>query len=730
MRRSWLGCLLGLFFAVLALSPAAASATVTEQQLNEAIGKAVSYFRGKQQANGSLGANGGLDPAWAFLGLAGAGINAADLRAEAGDASAQEYYLGLWTGPNDSVWTSTGTPQASDYERVIMLANAAGLEPMKLSAEQNMLAKLAGFDKGGFFGTKSDFNQTMFASIALDQLPVPHWLTEQLAQILEANVHEDGGWTYSTVESQAAYERPGEIDLTGAALAGLCGAGRPTSSPAVAKGIAFLESQRSANGQIGNVDSTSWALDGMGACGVKRGSVGWTAGDEHTIEWLLSAQLSEGAWPSGSTANYYATQDALRALAIPGFFAEPPARLNPDEPARRPPLTVASGTEVPVVLSINAGFGQIQLCSTTAPSEATLPEVLAAAQAKSTPAGCVSQFEMGAEGLTSLNGATAKLGGGWKLSLNDGAEHAAASQKIGFGEVIGLRLEEPSALGVSATLLEFEPKTPGQPDGTREVTVTNRSASSANIQTLRIVGAAAGDYSIASQSCAGKALASGSSCTITVGFTPGAAGQREATLEIPAEGQGAVAVALRGEGTNAPPPTVTKLSAKKGPAGGGMSVTITGTRFSGVKAVQFGTVNAVSYTVNSETSITAVSPAGVAASTVDVTVLAHTGRSAVTSKDRFKYENPTVTKVSSNDGPTAGGNRVTITGTGFALGTGTTFKFGKNAATAVECISTTSCTVTVPAAPNQNKESVVDVIAAVGKSKSKKNPPDDQYTYV
>ncbi|HUA75930.1 MAG TPA: IPT/TIG domain-containing protein [Solirubrobacteraceae bacterium] len=715
---------------MLALLPAAASATVTEQQLNEATAKAVSYFRGKQQANGSLGANGGLDPAWAFLGLAGAGVNTADLSTGPGQPSAQDYYLGLWTGPNDTAWTSTGQPQASDYERVIMLANAAGLEPMKLSASQNMLAKMAGFDKNGYFGLKSTLNQTMFASIALDQLPVPGWLTEQEALILEANVHEDGGWTFSNVESQAAYERPGEIDLTGAALAGLCGAGRTASSPAVAKGIAFLESQRSANGQIGNVDSTSWALDGMGACGVKRGSVGWTAGDEHTIEWLLSTQLSEGAWPSNGTANYYATQDALRALVIPGFFAEPPARVNPAEPVRRAPVTVPNGTQVPVVLAINAGFGQIQLCSTTASSGASLPEVLAAAQAKSSPAGCVSQYEMGSGGLTSLNGATAKSGGGWKLSLDNGTEHAAASQTIGFGEVIGLRLEEPSVLEVSATSLEFEPKTPGQSDGTREVTVTNRAASSVNVQALRIVGGAAGDYSIASQSCAGKALGSGASCAITVAFTPGAVGHREATLEVPAEGQGAVAIALRGDGTSAPPPTVTKLSVKKGPTAGGTSVTITGTRFAGVKAVQFGTGNAVSYTVNSETSITAVAPTGVAGTTVDVTILAQSGRSAVSSKDRFKYEKPTVTKVSSNIGSSAGGNRVTITGTGFALGSGTAFKFGKNAATAVECTSTTSCTVTVPAAAKQGKESVVDVIVAVGKSKSKKNPPNDQYTYV
>lgn len=552
MRQASFRYAIASSFAVLALWPMAAGATVTEQQVQEATGKAVSWFRGQQEIDGALGPNGGLDPAWALLGLAGAGVNAADLSTELGQPSAQDYYLGLWTGPNDKAWTSTGTPQSSDYERVILLAKAAGLDPLRLSSEQNLLAKLAGFDKGGYFGLKSTFNQTMFASIALDQLPVPNWLIEQVAQNVEVNAHEDGGYTFSTIENQASWERPGEIDLTGAALAGLCGAGRTAQSPAVAKGIAFLESQRSVtNGQIGNVDSTSWALDGLGACGVKRGSSGWTTGDEETIEWLLSQQLSEGAWPSNGIANFYATQDALRALDAPGFDVEPPPRLNSSEPARRQPPGVTAGTPVPVVLAINAGFGSIQLCSTTAPAGATLPEVLMAARAQSSPAGCVSQLEAGAEGVTSLNGAIAQAGsgGGWEVSLDNGTEQNAADQNIGFGEVVGLRLDEPAPFTVSASSLQFDPKTLGEADRTLEVTVTNRDSNTLSVQAPVITGAAHDDYSIVSQTCAGQALAFGLSCTVTVGFTPGATGVRDATLEIPAEGQGAVAISLRGEGT-------------------------------------------------------------------------------------------------------------------------------------------------------------------------------------
>lgn len=58
----------------------------------------------------------------------------------------------------------------------------------------------------------------------------------------------------------------------------------------------------------------------------------------------------------------------------------------------------------------------------------------------------------------------------------------------------------------------------------------------------------------------------------------------------------------------------------------------------GVTAVKFGSINATSYIVNSDKSITAVSPPGSAKTTVDVTVTtAASGTSAISHKDRFVY---------------------------------------------------------------------------------------------
>ncbi len=81
-------------------------------------------------------------------------------------------------------------------------------------------------------------------------------------------------------------------------------------------------------------------------------------------------------------------------------------------------------------------------------------------------------------------------------------------------------------------------------------------------------------------------------------------------------------------------PKVTSVSPDVGPAGS--STTITGSGFTKVTAVDFGSTPAVSYTVDRRTkSITAVTPLG--SGTVDVTVTTAKGTSIVTPVDEFTY---------------------------------------------------------------------------------------------
>ena len=155
-------------------------------------------------------------------------------------------------------------------------------------------------------------------------------------------------------------------------------------------------------------------------------------------------------------------------------------------------------------------------------------------------------------------------------------------------------------------------------------------------------------------------------------------------------------------------PTVSSISPTSGSILGGTSVTITGTNFTWVSAVKFGTVNATGYTVNSTTQIIATAPAGTG--TVHVTVTTAGGTSATSSADQFTYVVPPAPVVSGISPPTGavnGGTTVTITGTSFTAATavsfGSTAAFNKtvNSDTQITAISpvgtgTVHVTVTTP----------------------------------
>jgi hypothetical protein len=176
-----------------------------------------------------------------------------------------------------------------------------------------------------------------------------------------------------------------------------------------------------------------------------------------------------------------------------------------------------------------------------------------------------------------------------------------------------------------------------------------------------------------------------------------------------------------------PPPTVASLKPNDGPISGGTTVTITGADFTGATAVKFGSTSASSFTVTSSTSITVVSPPGPGqVGSVDVTVTNTWGSSAISAADRFGFR-PTVTGLSPNSGPAAGGTFVTVTGAGFAPGTtATQFRFGKKRAKSVECTSTTTCTVVAP----RHRAGRADVTATVSGLSSATNRPADQFKYV
>jgi GH25 family lysozyme M1 (1,4-beta-N-acetylmuramidase) len=167
-------------------------------------------------------------------------------------------------------------------------------------------------------------------------------------------------------------------------------------------------------------------------------------------------------------------------------------------------------------------------------------------------------------------------------------------------------------------------------------------------------------------------------------------------------------------------PTVTSIAPASGPIAGGTGVAITGTNFAAATAVQFGSLNAASFSINNDSSITATSPAE--SGTVDVTVTTPSGTSATSSADQFTYlPAPTVTSISPASGPTSGGTGVTITGSNFTGATAV--QFGSVNAASFTFDNDSSITATSPA-----ESGTVDVTVTTPSGTSATSSAD-QFTY-
>ena len=172
-------------------------------------------------------------------------------------------------------------------------------------------------------------------------------------------------------------------------------------------------------------------------------------------------------------------------------------------------------------------------------------------------------------------------------------------------------------------------------------------------------------------------------------------------------------------------PVITRLQPKKGPATGGNTITIHGQHLGEVVSVSFGGVESESVTATSVESVTAAAPPG--AGVVDVTVTSIDGTSEVGPSDHYTYGKASIAEVSPNSGPIAGGTEVTVSGTGFLQG-GTTFLFGNQPATNVQCSSLNTCTMTAPAEPKGKAKTVAVKAVVIGKKSAASSAAHFTYT--
>ncbi|WP_406278364.1 IPT/TIG domain-containing protein [Nocardia sp. NBC_00881] len=143
--------------------------------------------------------------------------------------------------------------------------------------------------------------------------------------------------------------------------------------------------------------------------------------------------------------------------------------------------------------------------------------------------------------------------------------------------------------------------------------------------------------------------------------------------------------------TYIPAPTLDSVNPDSGPENGGNTVTLSGTGFTGASAVDFDGTAAVSFTVGSDTEISAVAPAGTGATAVTVTTTGGTSNAV-----SYTYvPAPTLASVVPDSGPETGGNTVTLTGTGFARTT--SVNFGASTAVSYTVASDIEISAIVPA---------------------------------
>jgi len=457
-----LTCHLALIAAAIGslLAPAAASATATPEQIEKARNEGVTYLKGLQKESGEIPGFGGD---WALTSFAAAGVAPAEVnKAGKETTDARSWYEGAVGAFG---WPGEG---ATDFERAALISYAAGIDPARVSKRQNLIAKVASFyqpESPGYYG--STFNATVFGLLALADTKttagvqrVPQIVLDQAVEAVKANQHTDGGWTWEKAAgNKAALEKASEPDMTGAAMAALCAAGVANTNESIVNAKKYLVSKfvkssgafESAFGV--NTDANAWAVQGLKACGIdpQEAELTGTAPKKNTpLNFLLTQQVSGGGFrygTSGSSADEYASQDAVRALGSGGFTAAPPKPAKGEQWKGVTEFAVGETETASLALIVDNGSSPLKICSVSLAPKATttnLATVLNAAVAGTTPASCVTGFlpASGEGAITQINGFPASPAEKWNITIDGGTKaQAKRNTTIHVGDTIYLRYE-------------------------------------------------------------------------------------------------------------------------------------------------------------------------------------------------------------------------------------------------------------------------------------------------
>jgi hypothetical protein len=462
LSRRTTATVLALTLGGLVLSSTTAQAA-NPNQIATSITNGVSYVKSLQGSDGSYVTSGGLSNEWAFSALAAAGVAAADV-APAGNPSANA--RGVYQNQLAAAGWPSASPVVTDYERGTLNAYAAGIDPARVSAGQNLIADIYSYwqtANPGYFGPPANFNGTVFALLALAGAKtqggaqrVPQSLLNTGVAAVRANQHTDGGWDFSQAAGNpTALAAASDIDMTGATMAALCASGVPNTDSAVTAAESFLQGQLVSNSGAFNsmygvnTDSNAWAVSGLNVCGFNPQGPDFTTAQHKTpVDFLIANQFNPGGGfkyqPTDTSPTAYSSIDSLRAVAGGGFTAAPPTPITPGAPQWTAASAFAGGTTSTIALTVDDGSGNLKVCSVAvAPtgSTTTLGAVLDAATSAATPAGCVtgSSPSTPTGQITTVNGVTNSGSSTWQLS-DDGAASVTAARDtvVNLGDTLAL----------------------------------------------------------------------------------------------------------------------------------------------------------------------------------------------------------------------------------------------------------------------------------------------------
>jgi large repetitive protein len=210
---------------------------------------------------------------------------------------------------------------------------------------------------------------------------------------------------------------------------------------------------------------------------------------------------------------------------------------------------------------------------------------------------------------------------------------------------------------------------------------------------------------------AGKAVTKTVSIGLNRFYSATFSGVARGVTEVVVNVSGKVRRTLDVDGYPAAAPSVASLSSHAGSARGGTTLTLSGTNFREVTAVDFGAERGTAVRVLSASKLSVTAPAGTGAVYVTV-VTKNGGPSPLTGRSVFNFlPRPAIRALSESSGPASGGRQVLISGTGF--GFVRSLYFGSDRASRVQVISAREISVRTPAGSGRVQ---VRVITAGGKS--------------